>query len=219
MNLKLIKRKETWVLTWQLWLLIITICCFLFLGFIRNIHPFLAMNKPIEANVLVVEGWIADDSYPEIVKEIKSKKYKLIITTGIPLKTGWYLSAYKNYAEISTQTLIKLGIDSSMIVTLPSNEVIKDRTYSSALLVNKWIKQSGKKITSLNIVSKDTHCRRTYNLFKKAFGSDEIKLGIISSVDPTYNSKYWYKSSSGVRTVIDELIAYIYATLFFHPDM
>jgi len=219
MNFKLIKRKETWVITWQLWLLIIFSCCCLFFLGIKNIHPFLAMNKPIETNVLVVEGWIADDSYSDIVKEIKSKKYKLIITTGTPLKTGWYLSKYKNYAEISTQTLIKLGIDSSIIVTLPSNDVIKDRTYSSALLVNNWIKQSGRKITSLNIVSKDTHCRRTYYLFKKAFYLDEIKLGIISSEDPTYNSQKWYKSSSGVRTVLDELIAYIYATLFFYPNM
>ena len=53
-------------------------------------------------------------------------------------------------------------------------------------------------------------------LFQKALG-DGIKVGIIAVPNPDYDPKYWWRYSDGVREVIGESIAYIYARLFFWP--
>ena len=38
-------------------------------------------------------------------------------------------------------------------------------------------------------------------------------FGIIAVEDQDYDSKRWWESSDGVRTVIGEMIAYVYARL------
>ena len=60
------------------------------------------------------------------------------------------------------------------------------------------------------------HARRSRLLFEKAFGRD-TRVGIIALEDRDYDPAHWWKSSQGVRTVTDELIAYGYARLLFHP--
>jgi hypothetical protein len=42
-------------------------------------------------------------------------------------------------------------------------------------------------------------------------------VGIISVPDPDYDASHWWRSSDGVREVLDEGIAYIYAKFFFWP--
>ena len=54
-------------------------------------------------------------------------------------------------------------------------------------------------------------------LFKEAMG-EEIPVGIIACENREYDPKRWWKTSSGVRTVLDETIAYIYAKLLFNPE-
>jgi hypothetical protein len=47
---------------------------------------------------------------------------------------------------------------------------------------------------------------------------DGVAVGVVSIEDQTYVPGEWWKSSNGVRTVIDESIAYLYAVFFFHPS-
>jgi hypothetical protein len=54
-------------------------------------------------------------------------------------------------------------------------------------------------------------------LFKRALGP-EIKFGVVA-LDAVVDEKTgWWQSSSGVREVYFEGIAYLYVTLFFHPS-
>jgi hypothetical protein len=54
-------------------------------------------------------------------------------------------------------------------------------------------------------------------LYKEAIG-EEIPVGIIAFEDREYDPKRWWKTSSGVRTVLGETIAYIYAKLLFNSE-
>ncbi|MGZ5507333.1 MAG: hypothetical protein ACXWKH_13220, partial [Limisphaerales bacterium] len=54
------------------------------------------------------------------------------------------------------------------------------------------------------------------NLVREAFGND-VKVGIISVPSPDYDADHWWRYSEGVREVLDETIAYIYAKFFFWP--
>jgi len=45
----------------------------------------------------------------------------------------------------------------------------------------------------------------------------ESEIGVIAVPDRDYDAKRWWSSSEGVRDVIDELVAYVYARLIFRP--
>jgi hypothetical protein len=53
-------------------------------------------------------------------------------------------------------------------------------------------------------------------LFQEAFGSD-VRVGIISIPNPDYDEKRWWHYSDGVRDMVGEVIAYIYAKFLFWP--
>jgi hypothetical protein len=71
---------------------------------------------------------------------------------------------------------------------------------------------------SVNLFTSSAHARRSWLLYKKAFNS-ETSVGIIGSQPVKYNADKWWKTSEGFRTVISEFVAYLYARLFFHPDL
>ena len=49
-----------------------------------SIHQFLEITSPIDAKILVVEGWLTSFDYtlPEAVKEFQSGSYDYIVTTS-----------------------------------------------------------------------------------------------------------------------------------------
>jgi hypothetical protein len=51
-------------------------------------------------------------------------------------------------------------------------------------------------------------------MFEKAFG-DSADVGIVALDDPQYDREHWWRSSDGVREVLGEVIAYIYARFYF----
>ena len=52
--------------------------------------------------------------------------------------------------------------------------------------------------------------RRTHLLFQKAFGNN-VAVGVIAVPNPDYDARRWWRYSDGVRDLIGESIAYIYA--------
>jgi len=213
----LLKRKETLVLSWRgrLFLLLITMAVLLIVA--RYIHPFLAISRPTYGEVLVVEGWVTDSELKRAVSLFNKYNYQLIVTTGGPLIKGLYLSEYSTYAELAAATLGMLGVKQSVIVPVPAPPVRTDRTFASAIAVNDWLSQSNRSITSLDVFSMGAHSRRTQWLFQRALG-DNISVGVIAAPHPEYDANKWWLSSSGVRTVIGETIAYLYARFLFNPQ-
>ncbi len=53
--------------------------------FLAGIYPFLRENEPIEAEILVVEGWLPEYALEEALKEFRSHPYRLLVTTGVSL--------------------------------------------------------------------------------------------------------------------------------------
>ena len=45
-----------------------------------------------------------------------------------------------------------------------------------------------------------------------------MKVGVIGIPSPDYDAKRWWRYSDGVREVIGESIAYVYAKVFFRPS-
>ena len=123
---------------------------------------------------------------------------------------------YSNYADLTAASLYRLGIDSSLIISLPSYPKQKDRTFESALALKRQLKKMNLIEGSFNILTSDTHARRTKYLFQKAMGK-RWTIGIISVHAIDYNTDKWWTSSFGVRAVIYESLAWIYAKFLFYP--
>ena len=93
----------------------------------------------------------------------------------------------------------------------------KDRTYHAALAAKQWLAEQGMKVQSLDVATQGPHARRSRLMYEKAFGGD-TKIGIIALANREYDPAHWWRSSEGVREVIGEGIAYLYARLLFHPS-
>lgn len=211
--IRLIHRQEIWMLTFQGWLAISGFIIVVALFLVTHIHPFLAVNSPIQADILVVEGWIPDYAVKNAIAEFNKGDYQKLITTGLPLKLGYFLSPYKNAAELAAASLIINGFDSDKLVAVPASNVTINRTYASAVALNQWLKASDLNVKSINVYSFDAHARRSWLIFQQALAPN-IKVGIIAEKPIEYNPKKWWISSAGVRSIISETIAYIYARLF-----
>jgi hypothetical protein len=163
----------------------------------------------------VVEGWVPDHVLKGAVDDFSKNNCIFIFSVGGPIQTGSYLFPFNNFANLTYDRLIKLGVIESKIVAIETDDVKKDRTYASALALKKWASTSGLELKSINVYTLGAHARRSRFLFQKALG-DTVEVGIIGVVEQTFDPKAWWKYSNGFRTVIDETIAYLYAITYFN---
>jgi hypothetical protein len=212
-TLRLIKKKEIWVLTLWGWVALFATACLCGGAVVLNINSFLSPIQRVAPDVLVVEGWLPDYALEYAAREFKSRPYHLCIVTGGPMEAGTYLSNYKTFADIAYETLRKLGIDSGQIVAVPSPLVNKDRTYASSVALRQWFDKTGYRVGTVNVFSLGCHSRRSRMLFAKALGN-HIPVGVIACYDNSYDSRRWWHYSSGIRMVTGEGLAYVYGILF-----
>ncbi|MGI2903736.1 YdcF family protein [Tolypothrix sp. VBCCA 56010] len=209
-KIRLLKRQQMWTLTAPGWVIAIALMISVMFFSTTHLYPFLAVTSPIKADVLVVEGWVTDYAVEQAFTEFKSGSYREIFTTGGPVERGFYLAEYKTFAGIAAATLKKLGVQPEKVTVVPTPDVIKDRTHASAIALRQWLANSNLPIKSMNLLTSDAHTRRSWLIFQQVL-APKIKVGIIAAKPGNYNPNKWWVSSEGVRTVISEIIAYIYA--------
>jgi uncharacterized SAM-binding protein YcdF (DUF218 family) len=210
-------RKERWGLSWYGRLFVISIVLLAIYAVVVNVHPFLAVTDRVDTKILVVEGWIDEYAIRASAEEFKTGDYEHIITTGGPAPgNGGYTNDYNTFASIGARRLKAAGVADESVLMVPSHIIGRDRTYSSAIALRGWLRDHNMALRSINVVTEDAHARRTRLLFQKALGND-VRVGIISIPDPDYDAKHWWRYSEGVRDVLSEGIAYIYAKFFFWP--
>lgn len=201
--LRLAKRKELWVPTLLGWVLIVLTVFALITIYVRNIHSFLSVSKPVRTQILAVEEWISPRAIEGAGSEYINHDYIILVVIGDEKR--WVIPI-----------LEKSGVNKKRIVQIPVPTPQKDRTFASAVALDNWLKSSGMYGKAVNIYSSGTHGRRSWMLFREALGTD-YPLGVISFQSPGYDPKRWWKSSEGFRSVIYETIAYAYTEFFFLP--
>ena len=181
-----------------------------------NIHPFLAVTHRVNTNVLVVEGWIPRYAIRDGAEEFRTGSYQRIFTTGGPVEGG-YTNDYNTSASVGAENLKRFGVPDDLVEMVPSRVTARERTYSSAVALRDWLREHNTPVYSINVLTEDAHARRTRLLFHEAFGNS-VTVGIIAVANPDYESTQWWRYSDGVREVIGESIAYVYARFFFYPS-
>jgi len=201
--MRLAKRKEIWVPTCWGWTLIVLALFALAVGYVNYVHSFLAVSKPVQAQVLAVDGWSSVHGLETAASEFKAHGYARLVV--FDPQGRWIIS-----------TLERAGVDENRIVRITPKRVSRDRTFTYAIALDNWLQSSGLPGKDVNIMSEGVHARRSWLLFRKALGP-AAAVGVISYPNQDYDPDRWWESSAGFKTVIDETIAYIYTELFFLP--
>jgi uncharacterized SAM-binding protein YcdF (DUF218 family) len=211
-------RKERWSLSWRGRLIVASALLLMVVLLFKGVYPFLATTKRVGADVLVVEGWVHEYTIRAAVDEFRSGSYKRVFATGGPVVgTGGYINDFYTSASVGAELLRKNGLANGSVQEVPSRVMDRDRTYGSAVALRNWLREHNMSVSGINVITEDLHARRTRLLFHEALG-DKVDVGVIGIPSPDYDTKRWWRYSDGVREVIGESIAYIYAKLFFHPS-
>ncbi len=212
----LLEYKPQWTLTLRGWLFVSFLFISIFICFGLSIHPFLRMSQPVDAEVMVVEGWVRDEVIEGAIAEFQDTNYRLMITTGDKLGRGKYLSDYNTFADVAAATAIVLGLDSKQVVAVPSVKVAINRTAASAEAVKQWLIGSDLGINAINLYSYDVHTRRSWLIFRRILEPD-IKVGAIA-FPSSYYGRSWWQTSEGVKSVILETMSYVYVKFIWRPE-
>jgi uncharacterized SAM-binding protein YcdF (DUF218 family) len=213
-----ITRRERWGLSWRGWSLIAVVVLFATFSSLWRVYPFLAVTHRVDTNVLVVEGWVHEYAIRAAVEEFRDGSYQRVFTTGGPIQgSGGYINDYNTSASVGAELLKKYGLANESLQMVPSRVMDRDRTYSSAVALRNWFRERNMAVLSINVVTEDVHARRTRLLFEKALGHD-VAVGVIAVANPDYDSRRWWRYSAGVKDIVSETAAYVYARLLFYPS-
>jgi hypothetical protein len=178
------------------------------------IHPFLAPIKPVGGDILVVEGWLPNYALEAAKKRFQRGGYKLLITIGGKLNTRNRTLEYGTWSELAASKLTALGLAQKQIMAAPVFvDAKKDRTYHAILALQIKLKKEGLSDAPIDLISLGAHARRTWFLMEKVF--PKVNVGVIAIFSHEYDASEWWLSSEGVRSVISEAIAYLYARFIF----
>ena len=210
----LLRRRTCWLPTLRGWLLLFILFGFPVVFGFRNAETFLGVNDPVPDGVLVVEGWSPDYALKAAKSKTQESPNRILYVVGGPLEQGAPLSEYKTYAELGAATLLRMGMSQDTVQAVPAPYVRRDRTYAAARALRNWFREHGNVPKAINLISMGAHARRSRLMFEKAFGSG-TPVGVMDIPDRDYDPRHWWKSSQGVRSVLDEMIAYGYARFLF----
>ncbi len=212
----LLEYKPQWTLTLRGWLFVLFLLLSIFVCFGLSIHPFLRVSQPVDAEVMVVEGWVGDRVIEGAIAEFQAKNYRLMITTGDELGRGQYLSDYDTYADVAAATAIALGLNSEEVVAVSSLDVAINRTAASAEAVKQWLMASDLTVNAINLYSYNLHTRRSWLIFRRIL-EPEIKVGAIA-FPANYYGRSWWQTSEGIKSVILETMSYVYVKFIWRPE-
>jgi len=215
---RILRRKERWGLSWRGWLLVTAAGLIAAYFALLSVYPFLAITHRVNANILVVEGWLHEYAIRSAVDEFRSGSYERVFTTGGPVQgTGGYTNDYNTSASVGADLLRKNGLANGSVQMVPSRVMDRDRTYGSAVALRNWFRDHNMAVSGIDVVTQDLHARRTRLLFQKALG-DQVAVGVIAIPNPDYDAKHWWRYSEGVKEVLSETASYVYARLLFYPS-
>ena len=210
----LFRRQEVWLpTTWSFLAIVLSVLLVLVVAF-GQIHTFLSPSAPMGHGLLLVEGWLGKAELLSAIQVFQRGDYGLLVATGGPT-SGWD-ERYPTYADRAGDFLLQNGIRPDQLVVVPARASAQERTYRSAITVRDWIEESGRTVAAIDVYSSGAHSRRTWELYRTAFGS-QVPIGVIAAVPTGYDASTWWRTSTGARTVISQAAAWIWSKCCFNP--
>jgi hypothetical protein len=195
--------------TWRVWLIFFMLTIPAFVGLAYFSYGWLAITQRVEnPTYIVVEGWAPDYVVNAAQQEFDDANAELIITTGLPLEQGAPLLEFKDYATLAATTLAKNGADPGKIYPVAASAVTRERTAAMAEALREALSALNVPAEKkrIQLLTHGTHARRSRWIYQRILGP-EWQVGIVAVPTRSYPASHWYRHSSGVKGVIDELAA------------
>ena len=181
--------------------------------FALNINRFLAVpTQRVEANILVVEGWIWDYAMESAAEEFKRGGYTLLATSGMPNfpQSG---QDQTTTADAAVARLQQLGVPHSQILTCPASYTSWNRTASSARAVRDKLLREGVRLERINVLTVGTHARKTILAYRRIMGP-EVEVGIITIPSQNFDADRWWTSQAGIYAISKNTIGWLREYIF-----
>lgn len=216
MTWHLFRKRTLWLPTWRGWLLFCLVGLLGAWGLSRGALRFLGATERLPADLLVVEGWIADDALEDAAAEFRRGNFKSLVTTGGPLSKGFFLSGYGTHASLAANTLFKLGLTTNQVVAVPGQYTARGRTLEAAMAFRDWLAAHEPGVRSINLVTVGPHARRSRLTYQRVLGK-RVRVGVIAVPERHYDLEHWWRSSEGLKSVPVEALAYAWSALMLWP--
>jgi hypothetical protein len=212
---RLLVRKMRWSLTLEGKLLVTGAFLTLTSVLVLNLNPFLSLTSRVPSETLVVDGWMPTYDLERAANEYKSGNYRSVLVVR-----GVYefdaIGLDRPWDDYVADILVRCGVPHERLNSVLFAGLKRDRTYTSALAIKKWFEQNSMQLSAINVVTTGPHARRSRLLYRIALGN-KVDVGVIGLDEPSYDSTHWWRTSEGIREVLSETLAYIYAKLIFSP--
>jgi hypothetical protein len=182
----------------------------------RNVYSFLAVSDGGSGDVMVVEGWISARRIDQAAAAFRRGRYREVLVVRDVYEGGDKWASGRYAADYVAADLIHGGVPKGRVHTLFCRVAHRDRTYTCAIAARQWFHENRIALGTLDVVTLAAHARRSRLLYRKALG-EGCKIGVIALDDPSYDPFHWWRSSEGIREIMGETAAYLYARVFFHP--
>lgn len=174
-------------------------------------EAFLSVEAPIQAEILVVEGWVGRDSLREALAEFQRGGYRLLVTAGGDTGADWRTRSW-NYAELAAAELTRLGLAEEQLLAAPARYHQGGRTRAAAQAVQEALTARGEAPVSINIWTRGAHARRSRLIFARVFGS-RTRVGVLVG-KPAETTGPWWKSGDRARDFLEETLGYLWVRIW-----
>jgi hypothetical protein len=175
--------------------------------FLRNIHPFLAVNEPVSADVMIVEGWVPEYVVDAAVVEYASGSYKKIYVSGLesagPAADGTQVVRH----------MLRSGVEPSTITLAAAPPTRWNRTSSMARAVSQAVRRSGQPLSAVNVVTLGPHGRQSRLAYQRILGRNTA-VGVITVPKDDYDSRRWWASEAGIRKTLKDFLGWLRELIF-----
>jgi hypothetical protein len=178
--------------------------------FVVSVHPFLAVTHRVDADVLVVEGWIYEYMIPACVEEFRRGGYDVLMTSGML----WGEAERSRHgglasdADLTAARLVAGGVPEAAVILAPSEAVEWGRTAAMARAVRAKIGAMGRRPRGVNVAATGPHARQTWVAYDRMLGPI-APVGIVSIPKNTYPADRWWTSRQGLIWVPKDFLGWV----------
>lgn len=170
-----------------------TACVVALMAFVRFAHPFLAIDAPVAADTLVIEGWLPEYAMERTVAEVRRGNYQRIIIPGM-VPDG---DRAPDQASISGR-LEAAGVSPDRIIVVLIPPTRWNRTSSMARAVRNRLAELDVIPKGVNIITLGPHARQSHLAYSRMLGPG-IPTGVINFPKSDYDPERWWASPVGIQ--------------------
>ena len=178
------------------------------IAFVVGVHPFLATNSRVAADILVVEGWVPAYVLDAAVKESRSSSYSHIFVSGLEAERG-----AEGEATTAARHLIAGGVSATKVIAVSAAPVNFNRTSHMARAIRDRMRALGIQPSGVNVMTLGPHGRQSRLAYQRMLGP-KIPVGVITIPKNDYEPARWWASSAGIKKTLKDFAGWLKEALF-----